>query len=131
MANRNFNRVQSATKEAKLIHAHVAIGSSGAPTLNASKSQGVASISRTSEGLYVLTLSDLYNSLLGFQAMVIGTSADNIKFQVNAEAVATAKTITFNTYAPTAADDTALVVNDPVDGSIIKIAVWVKNTDVL
>lgn len=131
MASRNFQRVQAASKEAKLLFAHITIGASGAPTLNATKSQGVASISRTSEGLYVLTLSDLYNSLLFVDMVAQNATIDDIRFHLKSESVASAKTITFNTVSPTAADDTAPVVNDPADGTVLKMIIWVKNTDVI
>lgn len=131
MADRNFNRIQSATKEAKLVHAHVTIGASGAPTLNASKSQGVASVSRTSAGLYVMTLSDRYNSLLDMHAMVLNSSINDIQVQIKSEDVAVAKTITFNTKAPTNSSTTTQVVTDPANGTVLKISVWVKNSDIL
>lgn len=130
MANRNFNRLQSVQREAKHIHAHVTIGSTGAPTLNASKSLGVASISRTSTGLYVLTLSDKYSSLLDFSAMILNSSINDIQAQIKSEAVSTAKTITFNTKAPTNSSTTTQIVADPADGTVLLINVLVKNTSV-
>jgi ATP phosphoribosyltransferase len=131
MASRNFQRVQAASKEAKLLFAHITIGASGAPTLSASQSLGVASISRTSAGLYVLTLSDTYNSLLHVQAVVQNSSVDDIQLQIKSEDVDGAKTITFNTKAPTDASTTTQVVADPADGTVLRLMIWVKNTNVL
>lgn len=129
MANRNFHRSQSLTREHKTLHAKITIGSSGAPTLVAAKSIGVASIEQSSEGLYVLTLDDKYSALLNVHAMVLNSSIDDIRFQIKSEDVASAKTITFNTVSPTAADNTAPVVNHPADGTAILLTIELKNTD--
>lgn len=51
------------------LFARITFGNTGAPTLVAAQSKGVRSISRTSAGLYVLTLTDSYVSLLDFLAM--------------------------------------------------------------
>lgn len=130
MANRNFHRVQSLVRELKLLNAHITIGSSGAPTLSTTKSNGVASISRTSEGLYVLTLDDKYNQLIDFHAMVLNSSIDDLQVQVKAESVASAKTITFNTKSPTDSSTTTQVVNDPANGTVLLLTILVKNTDI-
>jgi hypothetical protein len=130
MANRNFQRMQSLTREVKVLHAKITIGASGAPTLVSDSSVGVASISRTSEGLYVLTLDDKYSSLLNVHSSWEDTTPEPTRFQINSESVASAKTITFNTYEPTAADDTAMVVGDPVSGAILRLTIELKNTSV-
>ncbi len=64
MANRNFNRKQALDKEVKEIYAKVAIGSTGAPTLDAARSLGVASVARVSAGIYDVTLQDKYVALM-------------------------------------------------------------------
>lgn len=61
MANRYFNQFRlSLEKSVVDLFADVTFGGTGAPTLVAANSKGVASISRTSAGLYVITLSDSY-----------------------------------------------------------------------
>lgn len=123
MANRNFNRKQALEKEVKEIYAKVAIGASGAPTLNAAQSLGVASISRTSAGLYVLTLQDKYMRLMHASIEVLTPSAEDIKANVSAEAVASAKTITFRATA-------AGVATDPASGDTLLISLQLKNSSI-
>ena len=68
MANRYFRSQfwhTFLTKPVQLF-GQVAIGAVGAPTLSASLSKGIASISRVSAGLYTLTLSDKYNKAVGW-----------------------------------------------------------------
>ena len=56
MANRSFQRLQALDKEIKIVHGQFAVGGSGAPTLSASKSVGVKSITRNSAGDYSFQL---------------------------------------------------------------------------
>lgn len=123
MANRNFNRKQSLEKEVKEIYAKVTIGATGAPTLVAASSKGVASISRTSAGLYVLTLQDKYNALMHFDCCVVTPSAEDLNCNLKAESVASAKTVTFLCTA-------AGVATDPASGDSFLIALQLKNTSV-
>ena len=123
MANRNFNRKQALEKEVKEIYAKVAIGSTGAPTLNAAQSQGVQSISRTSAGLYVLTLQDKYMRLMDAHIAIVTPSAEDIKANVVSEAVATAKTVTFRCVAVATA-------TDPASGDSLLISLQLKNSSV-
>lgn len=60
------------------IYARVAIGASGAPTLNAPLSKGVTSITRNSAGLYTIVFNDRYVNLLNFNINIFlaaGTSS--------------------------------------------------------
>lgn len=123
MANRNFNRKQALEKEVKEIYARVTIGASGAPTLVANQSLGVASISRTSAGLYVLTLQDKYMRLMHAHVEIVTPSAENIKANVSAESVASAKTVTFRCTATATA-------TDPASGDSFLIALQLKNSSV-
>ena len=47
------------------IYAQFSVGATGAPTLNAPLSKGVASVARVSAGLYDVTLADPYVALMG------------------------------------------------------------------
>lgn len=125
MANRNFNRKQALDKEIKEIYAKVTIGAAGAPTLvtASNTSVGVASISRTSAGLYVLTLQDKYNRLSHADIHIITPTAEDIKAHVSAETVATSKTVTFRC-------DAAGVATDPASGDSFLIALQLKNSSV-
>jgi len=123
MANRRFQRVQSLSREVKILHAKVAIGASGAPTLDTDLSVGVASVVRDSAGVYVVTLDDKYNALLHVDVMQVAASAEDLTFQVESEAVATAKTVQIQAKA-------AAVETDPSDGSVLLLRLELKNTNV-
>ena len=93
MANRRFNIVQALSRETKLIYAKATIGAAGAPTLVVNNSLGVASIVRDSAGVYIVTLDDKYEALLHVDIMMLEATAEDITFQVEVEAVKTAKTV--------------------------------------
>jgi len=124
MANRNFHRVQSLSREVKILHAKVAIGASGAPTLSVNDSVGVASITRDSAGVYEVTLDDAYSSFLHFNVIMLEATAEDVTFQVESETVATTKIIKFQC-------KTAEVETDPSSGSVLHIRIEVKNTSVV
>lgn len=123
MANRNFNRYQALEKEVKSLFAKVAIGASGAPTLDAASSLGVASISRSSAGLYVLTLQDKYMKLSHAHCEIVTPTAESIASHVVSETVATNQTITFRCTATGTA-------TDPASGDSLLIHIQVKNSSV-
>lgn len=61
MASRWFNQFShSFLKKKVAIYARVTFGAAGAPTLDATNSQGVRSISRSAAGKYVITFNDSY-----------------------------------------------------------------------
>ena len=107
MANRSFQRLQALDKEIKIIHGQFAVGTTGAPTLSASKSVGVKSITRNSAGDYSLVLgavggdSDLYSHFFGAyfdiqKSTAIGSTAGGASFQLNgAPTVSTNGTVNF------------------------------------
>lgn len=121
MANRNFNRKQALEKEVKELFAEVAIGASGAPTLT--KGLGISGIVRNGAGDYTLTLEDGFVRLMDFQASHEAASAEDITFQLSAQDVTTAKTVSF--FTKTAATET-----DPSDGSTLRIKLELKNSTV-
>lgn len=121
MANRNYNRKQALEKESKEISAQVAIGASGAPTLSAAASLGVASIVRNSAGLYTLTLQDKYMRLISVQISQQAAVAEDLQFQVAAEDVDGAKTVQFRCVA-------GAVETDPSSGSTLRIHLNLKNS---
>lgn len=127
MANRNFNRYQALTKEVKALFAQVAIGASGAPTLSAAKSLGVASIVRNSAGNYTITLSDKYMDLLQVsisRELAAGSPAALGGFVVRSQAVASAKTIVVEFVDATGA------AADPANGTTLRLKIDVKNSSV-
>ncbi len=123
MANRNYSRKQALEKEVKEIYAKITIGASGAPTLVAAQSQGVASVSRTSAGLYVITLQDKYSKLMHARFDVTTPSAEDIHSNLVSESVASAKTVTFRTCA-------AATPADPASGDSVLVSLQLKNSSV-
>lgn len=121
MAERNFNRKQALEREIKEIYAKITIGASGAPTLVTASSAGCASISRTSAGLYVLTLQDKYYSLKHASFHIQTPTAEDIVTHLSAESVASAKTVTFRC-------TTDAVATDPASGDTIYVALQLKNS---
>jgi hypothetical protein len=121
MASRNFSRKQSLEKEIKEIYARVNIGASGAPTLQ--DGLGVASITRDSAGVYILTLEDKYTRLMHIDVKQLAAAAEDLTFQLEAQAVSTTKTITFRCLA-------AAVETDPSSGSVLYVKMDLKNTSV-
>ena len=107
MANRSFQRLQALDKQIKVIHGQFAVGASGAPTLSASKSVGVKSVTRNSAGDYSLVLgtpsgdSDLYNHFFGMyfdiqKSTALGGTTGGMAFQLkDAPTVSTNGTINF------------------------------------
>lgn len=116
------------TKEAAVwkLFAKVAIGATGAPTLNAIQSKGIASISRSSAGVYVITLGDVWNRLLGVDLTYVNSTglpaAPN--FVVKAQTIDTAgKTITVEFSSGGTA-------TDPDNGATLMFEITLKNSSV-
>ena len=107
MANRSFQRLQALDKEIKIIHGQFAVGGSGAPTLSASKSVGVKSVTRNSAGDYSVVLgvpggsSDLYSHFFGGyfdiqKSTALGGTSGGMAFQLKAApTVSTNGTVNF------------------------------------
>lgn len=123
MANRTFNDAQALEKEVKSLYVKIAIGAAGAPTLTKPGSLGVASVVRTAAGTYTVTLEDAYPALLGFEAINLNGTAQDLQFQLKAETVATTKTIQFFCL-------TGATATDPASGSVLYLGLSLKNTSV-
>ena len=123
MANVGFWPLQSRQKGIKEVHIKVTIGATGACTRDAAASLGVASITRTSAGLYVITLRDKYTALVNAQFVALDNAIQDLTFQVNAETVASTKTITLWTL-------TGATATDPTDTAIIYGTITLKNSSV-
>ena len=122
MASRNWNRKQALEKEVKDLYVKVTIGGTGAPTLT--MGTGIASISRTSQGLYKLTLQDKYMQLKSFNVIHLVSAAEDLTFQIKAEAVATTGVIDFFTLA-------AATATDPSSGAVLLIKIERKNSSAI
>jgi len=122
------NRVYTGKKDWKILNAQAAIGGTGAITLNTSKSFGVASITRTSAGLYVFTFGltangavrkDPYLQFLGMNFTFTGASAAAslvAAVSVTANATATAGTCTLTVSCL----DFAGTPVDPASGEVMQ-----------
>jgi hypothetical protein len=121
MANRNYNRAQALEKEVKSLYAEISIGAAGAPTLV--RGLGIASVARDSAGVYTVTLQDAYNRLMSFGASQEAASAEDLKFQLAASDVSSAKTVQFRCIA-------AAVETDPSNGSKLRLQIDVKNSSI-
>lgn len=125
MANRYFNQFHfSPIPMYTSIFAKISIGASGAPTLVTAGgiSKGVASVSRVSAGKYLLTLSDTYNYLVGGKGIFVasgGAAAPDVS--IDAESVASAKTVTILTQA-------GGVNTDPASGEVLLLEIELKNS---
>lgn len=121
MANRQFHRSQALEREVKQLFVEWT-QASGDPVVD--KALGVASVTKTGTGDFRITLQDKYNRLMGISAMIKSSTAEDITFQLKAEAVATDKTI--DVYTLAGATET-----DPADDTSVIITLWVKNTSVV
>lgn len=134
MANRSFTQFQlSMEKNPAALWAKVAIGASGAPTIDAVNSKGIRSITRTSAGLYVVTFgvsgananTDIYNRIYFVSSKFIvasGTPAAPLMYVVS-QAVATAGTVTIQF---TAVNGTS--ATDPASGETMLLEFALKTS---
>ena len=120
--------------EKGLVHifAAVSIGASGAPTLVASKNQGIKSVTRNSAGNYTVTFGaigqagiDKYQRLMSMDGCVSNVTASAIiAVQPLADAVASGSmTVVTSSASATAAD--------PESGSTLLLHFVVKNSTVV
>ncbi len=119
MASRNFNRYQALEKEVKALYVEVSVGASGAPTLVSGL--GIASISRTSAGLYRITLQDKYVRFLHASGILLESDAEDLSMQVKAQTVSSTKLVDVLWTA-------GGVATDPSSGSKMLIKIELKNT---
>lgn len=128
MANRQFRSQFIYGFEGMRVNlsARVTFGAAGAPTLVTADSKGVASISRTSAGLYVITLQDVYNKLLGLNMTQLSTGAQAAPIvNLVAQTVSTNKTITIQYRA---IDNTT--ATDPASGEQLYLSIELNNSSV-
>jgi len=141
MAQRLYQQFQKTlVKEVVSVYANIPIGATGAVgTLAASKNMGIKSVTRTSAGLYVITLGnsvsgdvDKYNSLLAVNCTVVVDGITAVPaFNVKTDAVAASGAITIQFSAATSGGNTALAATDPASGSIIMLEIKLKNSAVI
>lgn len=123
MANRSYSRTQALSKEIKFLYAKATIGASGAVTMSAADSIGIASIAKSADGRYTVTLQDKYMKLAAFDVAILSASPQDLVPQLVSESVASAKTIVFRTNA-------VGVETNPSSGTVLFIRIDVKNSSV-
>lgn len=126
MANKTaFQFRYSYEREVTDIFLKVNIGASGAPTIASGNAKGVVSMSRTSAGLYVITLQQPYNRLLDLSSQSIsGSSAQAAPMcTIVSETVATTKLVTLQYRA---IDNST--ATDPASGEVLLIKISVRNS---
>lgn len=107
----------------------IAIGSTGAPTVNALQSQGILSITRTGTGAYTIAFGgpvgvDTYKRLLSFGFNIVIASGDT---------VASAAVVADNSTSLTAPGinvvfrDASLAAVDPASGSDLRLSIVLIN----
>lgn len=124
MANRRMQQFRYSMEYNVVdLFAVITIGGTGAPTLTIGG--GIASVSRTSAGLYVITLSDTYAKLLHVATQAVSsTSAQAAPMcTVVSETVATNKTITLQYRA---IDNST--ATDPASGEILLVKIALRNS---
>jgi hypothetical protein len=123
MANRRFNQFTFSSVPAPVhIYCQVTIGATGAPTL-LQTGGFVSGIVRNGAGDYTVTLVDQYNKLLGLEVAInSGSSAPAApEINIQAESVASAKTLQFVCRA-------AGVATDPASGEKLYIIIKCQNS---
>lgn len=122
--NRYLNQFSGALEPGRVqLFAEVAIGATGAPTLTAAKSRGIASITRNSAGVYTVVLQDVYNRM--FHARVTFKVSGGLPAApvvgIDSETVASTKTLKF-------VCSTGGVATDPASGETMLIKIDLKNS---
>lgn len=121
MANRLLTQFfYSFFKKLCSLHLVFDVGATGAPTLVAAESIGIASIARSAAGQYTITLQDRWYSFITMRAILEDALAEDISFQIKSYDLA-AKTISFITRA--AAADA-----DPSNGARVRIELLFNDT---
>lgn len=131
MANRYMVRNYMSLEKAPVaLYVRVAIGATGAPTLNALQSQGVLSISRTGVGAYTINFGsavgvDTYQRLMAFSYCSVAasgqaTAACNIVADNSAVLATPGINIQFVDFAGAAVD--------PASGENLRIEIVLSNS---
>ena len=120
MANRDFKDVQSNYREVKDVYLKVAIGATGAPTID-TFSGGYASIARNSAGDYTITMVDGYEDLVDAGFRLLSTTNQEMYFQLDAVGFPSARTVGFRCL-------TGTTPTDPASGSTLYIKLSLRNS---
>lgn len=122
--NRLFNQFFNSLERGKVVlFANVAIGGTGAPTINALKSKGVTSVVRNSAGNYTITLNDKYVDLFFLGVNFINASGAGVAyFYTESQDVVGAKTIVVQF------KDLSGAAVDPNSGTTMQVQMILKSS---
>jgi len=122
--NRLFNQFFNSLERGKVVlFGNISVGSSGAPTLNALKSKGIASIVRNSAGNYTVTLNDIYVDMFHFSVNFVNASGAGVAYVYTvSQNVVGAKTIVFQ------CKDLSGAAVDPSSGTVMQLEVKLKSS---
>lgn len=139
MASHNFQQFQYGLEKYPVtLYANIPIGATGAVgTLDPAKNQGIYNVTRSSAGVYVVKFGllpqlqvDKYVRVIMADAVVLNATIAGLGFEVVADAVASAGTVTIRFVAPTDATTTTLIATDPPSGAVVLFRVVLKNSSV-
>ncbi len=126
MANKRKFKTWALQRELVTMTAEIAIGATGAPTLNTSGSPGFASVARAAAGDYNVVMSDPYNEIVWFDAKVLDPASEDIVCQLAVRDADAAAGGTFSFFCNTGA--TATEVSD---GATLQLLVIFRNVKAL
>ena len=109
-------------RELKWLVMEVAIGATGAPTINANGSKGVTSITRAAAGDYDVVLDDAYSEVVNIHGTLFDAASEDIVFQLAVRDADATGGGTFSFFCNTGA--TATEVSD---GATILMTILVRN----
>jgi hypothetical protein len=122
--NRLYNQFFLSLERGKaVLFGKVAIGATGAPTINAVKSKGIASIARNSTGNYTITLNDRYVDMFkcGVQ-FLFATDPAVCRVYIVSQAVNSTKAIVIQCV------DNANAAVDPANGAEMSLEIVLKTS---
>ena len=122
--NRLFNQFFSSLERGKVVlFGKVAIGGSGAATINAIKSKGILSVAKNSTGNYTITLNDIYVDMYSCDIKFLGSSDPGVAYTYTvSQAVNTTKAIVIQ------CKDNSGAAVDPASGSEMQIEIKLKSS---
>jgi hypothetical protein len=146
MADRDMsNKIFSFDKMRKFLSMKVAVGATGALTLDAAKSKGIASVTRNSAGNWTVqfgyiangnTFQDRYNRLVGVRAIYdtsgVGANTPRVALygcDVVSDTTGTDGKLVLLHTGPTAAGNTAATAVDPANGEVVKLVFEFADSD--
>lgn len=121
MADRIMYDGKNLDREVIVIAGHATIGATGAPTLVAADSKGIASITRNSAGDYTVVLQDTFPRFLGGTITQYGSTSQDLTFHIKSHTVGTTKQFNF-------VCKTANTATDPTSGTELYWEIRVKNS---